>query len=276
MLACVLNVSEGRDGVVIGALEEAAGDTLIDVHRDPDHHRSVLTLAGTSTEDATRAVARVAVARIDLRSHVGVHPRLGVLDVVPFVPLDSDGAPLDALGPAVGARDAFGAWAASSLELPCFFYGPERTLPEVRRHAFGSLAPDRGPASPHPSAGACAVGARVALVAYNVWLDTADVARAREIAAAVRAPAVRALGLAVGGVTQVSMNLVEPLRTGPADAYDAVARLARDAGVAIMRAELVGLAPAAVVAAVPTRRRTELDIDAERTIEARLERRAPS
>jgi glutamate formiminotransferase/glutamate formiminotransferase/formiminotetrahydrofolate cyclodeaminase len=276
VLACVVNVSEGRDGAVIAALEEAAGETLLDVHRDPDHHRSVLTLAGTRTPDAARAVARVAVARVDLRGHDGVHPRLGALDVVPFVPLDGDGAPLDELGPALEARDGFGSWAASALALPCFFYGPERTLPDVRRHAFGSLTPDRGPLQPHPSAGACAVGARGALVAYNVWLDTADVSVARQIAGAVRAPALRALGLAVGGVAQVSMNLVKPLQVGPADAYDAVARLARDAGVGVMRAELVGLAPAAVVAAVPDRRRVELDIDAGRTIEARLEDRAAS
>jgi glutamate formiminotransferase len=275
VLACVVNVSEGRDEAVVGALAAAAGGSLLDVHCDADHHRSVLTLAGHDVEEAARAVARTAVERIDLRAHRGAHPRLGSVDVVPFVPLDEAGSPAhgaEMLGPALEARGRFAEWAATALALPCFFYGPERTLPEVRRHAFATLAPDRGPGRPHPAAGACAVGARGPLVAYNVWLDSADVSPARAVARAVRSPAVRALGLAVGGRTQVSMNLVDPLRVGPLEVYDAVSRLARAAGVTVVGAELVGLAPAAVVDAVPSGRLGELDLDRSRTIEARLAR----
>ena len=273
MLACVVNVSEGRDEAVIGALATAAGEGLLDVHCDADHHRSVLTLAGDHVEEAARAVARSAVEWIDLRAHGGVHPRLGSLDVVPFVPLDEAGSPAegaDTLGPAIEARNLFAEWAAQALALPCFFYGPERTLPEVRRHAFRTLEPDRGPGHPHPRAGACAVGARGALVAYNVWLDTADVSLAKAVASAVRSPAVRALGLAVGGQTQVSMNLVDPKRVGPLQVYEAVTRVAGDAGVSVVRAELVGLAPAAVVDAIPSGRLAQLDLHPSRTVEARL------
>ena len=220
MLECVVNVSEGRDRAVVAAIARAGSDALLDVHSDPDHHRSVLTLAGPGPdlEEAVRAVARATVQRIDLRRHDGVHPRLGALDVVPFVPLGPDGSPggpgID-LGPALEARDRFAAWAGAELALPCFLYGPERTLPEVRREAFGRLAPDTGPPGPHPGAGACAVGARPVLVAYNVWLTTPDLAVARAVASAIRGPAVRALGLAVGGATQVSCNLIDPLAVGP-------------------------------------------------------------
>lgn len=277
MLECVVNVSEGRDAAVIGAIVDAGADLVLDVHSDPDHHRTVLTMAGGGVEAAVRAVARRTVELIDLRRHDGVHPRLGVLDVVPFVPLDGHGSPLASPGDlarAVDARDQFAAWAADALALPCFYFGSERSLPEVRRRAFTGLTPDTGPEAPHPTAGACAVGARSALVAYNVWLATADVGVARSIAAAVRGPAVRTLGLATAGVTQVSCNLVAPLTRGPADVYDDVARQAQRAGTSVIRAELVGLAPAAVVAATPRRRLRQLDLDAGRTLEARLEKAA--
>lgn len=266
MLECVINVSEGRRADVVDALATAAGPTLLDVHADRDHHRAVLTLAGhpPDVEAASRAVARAAVAQIDLRAHLGAHPRLGAVDVVPFVPLASA-----TIAEAVEVRDRFGAWAADDLGVPCFFYGPERSLPEVRRRAFASLPPDRGPARPHPTAGAIAVGARTLLVAYNVWLADPSVTRARHVAAAVRSPRVRALGLDVGGRAQVSMNLVDPAAWGPADAYDAVAALVGTAGIA--RAELVGLLPEAVLAAVPRSRWARLDLCSSRTIEARLQ-----
>lgn len=254
-----MNVSEGRRPDVIAALASVAGQSLLDVHRDPDHHRSVLTLVG---EEAPRAVAAAAVATLDLVAHAGAHPRIGVVDVVPFVPLA--GSDLD---DAVGARDRFAAWAAAELGLPCFLYGPERSLPDVRRSAFDSLAPDVGPLVPHPSAGAVAVGARPVLVAYNVWLAEPDLARARAVAEAVRGRAVRALGLGVGEAVQVSMNLVDPSTVGPADAYDAVASRA-----AVARAELVGLIPGSVLAAIPRPRWAELDLAEDRTIEARLAR----
>jgi glutamate formiminotransferase len=291
MLACVVNVSEGRDRRVIAALAAAGGGPVLDVHSDPDHHRSVFTLAGPGLEDAVQGLARRTVELIDLAAHDGVHPRLGALDVVPFTPLGDDGSPVfaggdggddgddggdDGAGPPLAdarrARQRFATWAGTTLALPCFLYGPERSLPEVRRGAFAGLDPDTGPARPHPTAGACAVGARFALVAYNLWLSTGELDVATSIAAAVRRPGVRTLGLATAGVTQVSCNLIDPLSVGPAQVYDEVDRLAGAAGVSLTRAELVGLAPAAVVTAAPQGRWPQLDLDPERTVEARLER----
>lgn len=268
MLECVINVSEGRDLGVVARIGAAAGADLLDVHSDPHHHRSVLTVVG---EAAARAVAGAAVAALDLRAHKGVHPRLGVVDVVPFVALTGS-TDVDALA----ARDRFAAWFAATHGVPCFLYGPERSLPDVRRDAFGPLRPDTGPATPHPTAGATAVGQRGVLVAYNVWLDDTDVATARRLAAAVRGPGIRALGLEVGERCQVSMNLVDPLVVGPALAYDQVeaAVATTGSGANVAGAELVGLLPAAVLEAVPSQRWGELDLSAARTIEARLAARS--
>ena len=152
MLECVVNVSEGARPPLVAAIARAAGDDLLDVHADAHHNRSVLTVVG---EDAPRAVARAAIERLDLRAHRGVHPRIGVVDVVPFVPLAGS-----TLADAVAARDRFLAWMATELGVPGFAYGPERSLPDVRRHAFAGLAPTAGPSRPHPTAGAVAVGAR--------------------------------------------------------------------------------------------------------------------
>lgn len=256
MLECVVNISEGRDRSVIDAIAATAGAGLLDVHTDADHHRSVLTLLG---EDAPRAVARAAVERLDLRRHDGAHPRIGVVDVVPFVALDGS-TEHDALA----ARDAFCAWAGAELAVPCFRYGHERTLPEIRRAAFGELAPDCGPPEPHPSAGAIAVGARPVLVAYNVWLVEADLDRARSIAAGLRSPAVRALGLQVGAEVQVSMNLIAPDATGPGAVVDAIA-----AQATIARCELVGLLPRRILDREDPARWDELNLGPDRTIEAR-------
>ncbi len=260
MLECVVNVSEGRDARVLAALAEAAGADLLDLHHDADHHRAVLTLIG---ERAPRRVAAVAVASIDLSNHKGAHPRLGVVDVVPFVPLAST-----PWADALTARQGFAAWAAAELALPCFFYGPERELPEVRRRAWKDLLPDAGPLEPHPTAGAACVGAREPLVAFNVWLAEADLAEARAVAAKVRGDGIRALAFTVAGRRQVSMNLIEPDRVGPAEAYDRVARLARVDG-----AELVGLLPEAVLARIPRPRWDTLDLSEQRTVEARLRAR---
>jgi glutamate formiminotransferase/glutamate formiminotransferase/formiminotetrahydrofolate cyclodeaminase len=260
VLESVINISEGRDRAVIDAVAAAAGSRLLDVHVDPDHHRAVLTVVG---EPAARAVAAAAVDAIDLTGHDGVHPRIGAVDVVPFVAL-GDTTPAEARA----ARDRFAAWAGAELGVPCFLYGPERTLPAVRRGAWADLVPDTGPAVPHPTAGAMAVGVRPPLVAYNLWLAQPDLVLARRVAAGLRGPAVRALGLPVGAAVQVSMNLIDPLAVGPADVYDRVAGQA-----AIARAELVGLVPAAVLAATPEERWSQLDLSVERTIEARVARR---
>lgn len=262
-----MNVSEGREGPVLYGLVEEAGDSLLDVHSDPHHNRSVLTLAGPDVEDDARALVAEAVATIDLRGHSGAHPRLGAADVVPFVPLGAS-----TMADAVRARDALARWAGDELGVPCFVYGPERSLPDVRRGAFRSLAPDTGPAVPHPTAGAIAAGARAVLVAYNVWLAPGTgVDVARQVAGAARRSTIRTLGLDVGGRAQVSCNLVDPLVTGPAAAFDAVAAAAAAVGVAVDGAELVGLAPAAVLAAIDPSRWTQLDLSPSDTIEARLD-----
>lgn len=261
MLECVVNISEGRDRTLVRAIAATAGDHALDVHSDGAHNRSVLTLAGPHVQEAARAVAVATVARIDITSHHGAHPRFGAVDVVPFVPLRGS-----SMADAVAGRDAFARWAGQALELPCFLYGEERTLPALRAGAFVALAPDAGPPSPHPTAGACAVGARPVLVAYNLWLAEANVAVAKEIAGQLRGPSVRALGLDLDGAAQVSCNLIAPAVVGPDAVYDAVAGRA-----AVARAELVGLAPASVLVAIPQHRWAALDLDWSRTIEARLQ-----
>jgi glutamate formiminotransferase len=263
VLACVLNVSEGRDLEAIGAIAAAAGDHCLDVHSDADHHRSVFWLAGPDTREASGALTAKAIELLDLTDHVGVHPRIGVVDVVPFVPLA--GASMDE---AVNARRAFAEWAGHDLALPCFQYGESApTLPEVRRGAFVTLQPDTGPSQPHPTAGACAVGARGPLVAYNLWLATPDLDAARAIARDLRSDDVRALAMVCGEHVQVSCNLVNPLVVGPAEIYDAVAAQAE-----IARAELVGLIGRDVLQRVPRTRWIELDVGEDHTLEARLPR----
>jgi glutamate formiminotransferase len=228
----------------------------------------VFTLAGNPelVEACVRDLAETAVATLDLSAHAGAHPRFGILDVVPWVPLW--GWPLRPapLLEALDARDRFAAWAGASLQLPCFLYGPERSLPELRRLAWRELSPDVGPVRPHPTAGASAVGARHELVAYNLWLERPDLALARRVAAALRGPAVRTLGLQVGDAVQVSCNLIEPALVGPDAVFDAVAASAQ-----IARAELVGLLPRRILQAIPPNRWPELDLDETRSIEARLE-----
>jgi glutamate formiminotransferase len=279
LFECVVNVSEGRDEAVLGQLASAAGPALLHRHRDPDHNRAVFTLAGPAdlVAESSRALARATLAHLDLRAHHGVHPRLGVLDVVPFVPYaPGRPAPTD-LSAAVTARDRFAGWLGEDMGVPSFLYGPlaggrTRSLPEIRRRAFGpppdGLTPDRGPAQADPRHGASAVGARRVLVAYNVWVSSADVAR--KVAPLVRGPAVRALGLAVGSRAQVSCNLVDPDEYGPERLYDAVAALVREAGGQVEGGELVGLIPESVLATVPPDRRDELGLSEGATVEARL------
>lgn len=266
---CAANVSEGRDGGVLDALRAAGAGSLLDVHVDIDHHRSVLTLAGAPDDLVARvlAVAAVALGSIDLQRHAGVHPRFGALDVVPFAPLAGT-----ALEGSIGAREAVIVGLAA-MGIPAFRFGPgppgaERTLPELRRGAFASIAPDAGPAAPHPTAGAAAVGAREPLVAWNLWLGGASPVATRHLAAAVRQPSVRALGLEVTGATQVSCNLLDPTVVTPLDVYRQVERALRpDAHV--VRCELVGLVPRAVLDAVPEEWWARLDLGEERSLEAR-------
>ena len=279
LLECVVNVSEGRDEAILRLLAAAAGPALLDQHRDPDHNRSVLTLAGPAdlVADAARSLARAAVGALDLRHHQGAHPRLGVLDVVPFVPYSPGRAAPHDLGAAVAQRDGFAHWLGEELGVPAFVYGPLpggriRTLPEVRRHAFGpapdGFAPDWGPPEADPRHGATAVGARRVLLAYNVWVSSVEVAR--RVAPRLRGPEVRALGLAVGSRAQVSCNLLDPDRYGPERLYDAVAALVSEAGGTMEGGELVGLIPEVVLAAVPPERRAELGLSDGVTVESRL------
>jgi glutamate formiminotransferase len=281
LIECVVNVSEGRDEAGLRVIADRCGDALVDVHTDADHNRSVFTLAGPGQHDAVTAARDLADAvagTVSIAGHDGVHPYLGALDVVPFVALG--GTKIEREQAAAAAR-AFGEWWADEHGVPVFFYddadGRGRDLPQLRRNAFRSRAPDAGPDTPHPTLGATAVGARTPLIAINVLLVTRDVAVARRIAREVRAsdgglPGVRALGLMLAsqGRPQVSMNLVDLERTGMEDACLTVRDLARRAHTDVASVEVVGLIP-----------RFELDrcsdefvrwagIDAAGTIEARI------
>jgi glutamate formiminotransferase len=258
------NVSEGRDQAVIAAVAAAFGDGLLDVHSDPDHHRSAYTLAGEPGELAGAVLrgAAEAVRRIEIATHEGVHPRVGAIDVAPIIHLTEDdrGA---ACAEALVLADRLG----SELKLPVFLYGVlagGRTRSQLRhggpgelrrRVAAGELAPDFGPRDLHPTAGAVLVGARSPLIAFNVELAPgATLQDARAVAAAIREggeeglPGVRAIGLWLQqlGLAQVSTNVEDHRRTSPALVVAAVARHAPVAG-----AELVGLAPRAAFADFP-------------------------
>lgn len=273
------NVSEGRDTAAVDALGAACRAVLLDVHSDPDHHRSVFTLAGSlpDVESGAGALAAAAVATLDLRIHAGVHPRLGVLDVVPFVALDpARGAE------AVEAAGRFARRVAAELGVPTFLYGDAdpagRSLPEVRRDAFSARFPDFGPGAPHATAGAAAVGARPLLVAVNCDLDVDDLGLARAIAAEVRErdgglPGVRALGLRLdrADLVQVSMNLTNLSATGIEDACTVVRDTARAAAADVARVELVGLMPASELERCGAAFLEWARLDRSSTIEGRLE-----
>ena len=257
MLECVINISEGRNTAVLRALGDAVGDALLDIHTDPDHNRTVFTLVG---HDAPRVLTRTALEMLSLENHEGAHPRLGVVDVVPFVPLfDST------MEDAIRARDAFAVWVADELQMPVFLYGPQRSLPDIRRHAWKTLLPDVGPRSPHARGGAICVGARPPLVAWNMWLEGVNIEQTRTIATAVRTNEIRTLGLQVGEFTQVSCNLIAPDVYGPDVAYDKVAAI-----VPIERCELVGLIPQSSLQKISPDRWEALDVDETKTIEWRL------
>jgi glutamate formiminotransferase len=259
-LVMIPNVSEGRSTDKLRALAAAVwneGGRVLDVHSDPVHNRCVLTVTGRD-EDLVNASAALALeaTEIDLTMHQGVHPRLGGLDVCPFVPHDDD------MGRAISAAHAAGDAIATRANLPVYFYGaaalqPEAAeLPRLRRGGLEDLiqrardgfVPDVGPKEIDPARGVVCVGARAPLIAFNVWLR-ADPATARSIAAAVRSsgggpPGIRALGLVIDdSLSQISMNLVEPEVTGIDAAFEAVRVAAADRGAEIHATEIVGLVP---------------------------------
>jgi glutamate formiminotransferase len=270
----VPNVSEGRDPETIAALVEACrvpGARVLDVHSDPDHHRSVITLAGDplALQDGLVALAGECIDRIDLRRHRGAHPRVGALDVVPIVALSDEDVPL-ASEVATGLAGRL----AGELNLPVFLYGavasdPQRSRPrDFRRGGLdeleraveeGEIVPDAGPHRLHPSAGAVLVGVRPPLIALNVWLPEGTLTEARAIAARVREsgggpPGLRALGLYLpeAGMAQVSMNLEDHRATPPAVAIAAVRAEAERLGIEAGEAELVGLVPRPALRGGPT------------------------
>lgn len=251
LIECVPNFSEGRDPAVIAGLRDAvaAHVPVLDVTSDRDHNRTVITFAGPAeaVEQAALAAARQAVASIDLTRHSGVHPRIGAIDVIPFVPLAN--ATLDDCA-ALALRVANQLW--NELHLPSFLYefaAHGRPLEAVRRAAKAGAAPDIGTGR-HPSAGAVAIGARRFLVAWNILLATADLPLAKQIAKNIRYssggfPGVKALGLPLEerDCVQVSINSTDFEATSLQTIFDAVQQQAREAGVAVQGAELIGMIP---------------------------------
>jgi glutamate formiminotransferase len=260
VLESVVNISEGQNSFLLEELTHSLASDFLDLHSDPDHHRSVFTMVGTA---APRILTARVVEALSLTDHVGVHPRLGVVDVVPFVPLADS-----TMDEALSARNDFAQWAWDELRVPTFFYGPERTLPDIRRNAWHALFPDIGDNMPHATAGAMCVGIREPLIAYNVWLRDSNLVEAKRIASTLRDDNLRTLGLQVGSSVQVSMNLIRPGFIGPMEAFDRVAACAR-----IERAELVGLMPTSVLLEIPRTRWEKLDLAEEKTIEWRLANR---
>ena len=267
------NFSEGRRPEVVARLTAAAssapGVRLLDASSDPDHNRSVLTLAGDAEglHAALLSLYEAALAEIDLNRHQGVHPRVGAVDVTPFVPLG--GTPMEA---AVAAAERLGEEVARRFGLPVYLYEraarrPGRTaLADIRRGGFEGFAakiadpawaPDFGQPQVHPTAGVTVIGARFFLIAFNAVLETADVAVARAIARRVREsggglPAVRAMGvyLASRGLAQVSMNLVDYRRTPVLRALERVREEAGAMGTRVLESEAIGLIPEEAVRGV--------------------------
>ena len=266
LVEAVPNFSEGRRPDVVRAIRDAIasepGVTMLDVSSDRWHNRSVITFIAPAHRIVDGAYAGIRAARdyIDLRSHEGVHPRIGAADVVPFVPLQH--TTMDAC---VELARTLGARVGSELGVPVYLYEraatrPDRTrLADVRRGGFEGLReaiaidparmPDFGPARVHPTAGAVAIGARPLLVAYNVYIGPArHIEIARRIAREIResaggVPGIRALGLVVDEQSQVSMNLVDIERTGLREAWEAVRAAAAAHGLEPTSSEIVGLVP---------------------------------
>ncbi len=290
LFEAVPNFSEGRDGAkierIIASVRAVSGVRVLDLHSDPDHNRSVLTFVGESEPllEGSVALARACASEIDLSSQSGAHPRMGSLDVLPFVPLG--GATLeDAARLARRAGEGIGA-----SGVPVYLYGAaataphRRDLPDLRRGGYEGLAariqdpdwkPDYGPDELDARRGALAVGARPPLVAFNAFLDTADVEVAKAVAAEVRErdgglPGVRALGLEVGRRAQVSMNLTDLDRTPVHVALEAVRASAARRGARVESTELVGLLPLAAVLGAARQQLALPELEAERVLEVAL------
>lgn len=295
ILEAVPNFSEGRDLRVVEAIVDAirdAGADVLDWSADPDHHRSVVTLVGSPAvvERATLAAARVASQRIDLRRHRGVHPRIGALDVLPFVPL----VHLTMEDARVVARRV-GRALAQELGIPVYFYGhasdpPGRRLAELRRGGFETLAagwppgraPDLLPASwvhpgAHPSAGATCVGARPLLLAWNVYLADVALPDAMAIAAAIREsgggfPGLRALALELPerGALQISMNLEDLQAVAPITVFRRIEELAAARGGRVVETEVIGMLPDELVIPAAAQRLALPGITPDRLLSRRL------
>jgi glutamate formiminotransferase len=266
IIECVPNISEGRDKKkidrIVAALTKVEDARLLDVCIDPDHNRTVLTFIGRpeDVEKGAAAVCDRALDLIDMRQHSGVHPRIGAVDVVPFVPLK--GA---SMKNAVDVAHRFGRAFGERNKIPVYFYGEaafdpqRRELPNVRKGEYEALRthfedprwiPDAGPARFNPRGGAAAVGAREPLIAFNINLATHDVHAAKEIASSIREsggglPYVRAMGVALKSrdIVQVSMNLINYKVTSLKKVFDTVKEKATSNGIHIVESELVGLLP---------------------------------
>jgi glutamate formiminotransferase len=256
-IECVPNFSEGRDPVVIAKLaariRETPGVSLLDYSADSDHNRSVFTFTGepAAVVRAAMAASVTAVEQIDLNRHTGVHPRIGAIDVVPFVPLSGRDPGIECMPL---ARD-FGRQLWDQLRVPVFFYEhaaqrPEfRNLEQLRRLAREGACPDIG-VGRHPTAGACAVSAREFLIAWNIWLESTNLDLAKQIARAIRFSSggfagVKALGLPLAslGLVQVSINSTNFRLTPLHIVFEAVDALAAQAGIQVRGSELIGMIP---------------------------------
>ncbi len=285
IIECVPNFSEGRDQNKVRAIQDAisgAGAYVLRAERDVDHNRSVITAAGAPGTIAEAIFAGIAKAAelIDLKHHVGVHPRLGAADVVPFVPLGSS-----TLADCAGIAHRLGKKVWEILGIPVYFYEAAALrhvcvrLENVRRGQFEApqIPPDLGGPRLHPTSGAVIIGARKVLVAFNINLDSGDLSAARRIAKKIRAangglPGVKALGVALVSrkLAQVSMNLTDFEVTSPQAVFDVVEAEAAKEGISILSTQLVGLIPEKAVA--PNGRAFQImeDFGPHRILERRL------
>ncbi len=259
MIECVVNISEGSDYKILSDLARVTNRSLLDLHFDPYHNRSVLSLAGHHLIDDLKELSRYCLEHLDLSSHHGVHPRLGIIDVAPFIPkLQSTFEEAEEL------RQRFAEFLDSEIGVPSFYYGDERSLPYVRKHAFQDLSPDFGPSRPHPTLGASCLGVRPPMIAYNLTLD-ADIESVRRLAATIRSSDVRALAFKVGEFVQLSTNLINPSNYGPMDLYFDIRKAFK-----VIRGELVGIIDEEYLAKIPPKYRPTLDIFTEDTVQSRL------